>query len=72
MIHLPLCSHCNFPLRLSPPKGLHPSLSKFTRDVVGPFALSSAQWGQACQVEVSHDRALPRPVSVMADDDGEE
>ncbi|GAX81189.1 hypothetical protein CEUSTIGMA_g8622.t1 [Chlamydomonas eustigma] len=56
-LHIPGC-----------PPGLNPSLSKFTQDVVGPFLLSALQWGDACQVQVSHDSPQPQALSSMGDD----
>lgn len=51
--------------------GKQPSLAQFTEEVVGPFMLSMAEKGAACQVPLSHDGALPKPqtVSSMIDED---
>jgi hypothetical protein len=46
--------------------GKQPSLPQFTEEVVGPFMLSMADRGAACQVPISHDGALPKPQSMSS------
>ncbi|KAG2424099.1 hypothetical protein HXX76_014774 [Chlamydomonas incerta] len=48
------------------PQGYLPSLSTFSREVVGPFLLSAADQPAVCAVKMGHDTSLPQPKSKPA------
>lgn len=62
-LHPSCTNHPSTPFHtpLHPVPGYLPSLSTFSREVVGPFLLSAADQPAVCAVKMGHDTPLPQP-----------